>query len=302
MKFKRKPPYLVGLIGSSIQASLSPAMHEGEGERHGLLYMYRLLDLDVLGVDVQALPRLLDAAQLTGFSGLNITHPCKQAVIPLLDELSADAAAIGAVNTVIFRDGRRVGHNTDCSGFEQSIREGLDSAPRDSVVLLGAGGAGAAVAHGLLNLGTKHLAICDKVPERAEALAAALCARFGPGRAAASSDLDRVMSLADGLVHATPTGMVRHPGLPLRPDLLKPSHWVAEIVYFPLETELLRLARRLGCRHLDGSGMAVHQAAAAFRLFTGIEADAGQMRRDFDQLVSARRSLAGTDASVPSVA
>jgi len=302
MKIQRKPPYLVGLIGSTIQASLSPAMHEGEGDRHGLLYMYRLLDLDLLGVGVEALPQLVEAAQLTGFSGLNITHPCKQAVIPLLDELSDDAAAIGAVNTVIFRNGRRIGHNTDCSGFEQSIREGLDSAPRDNVVLLGAGGAGAAVAHGLLNLGTKHLAICDKVPDRAESLARALCARFGFGRATAGSDLERMMSVADGLVHATPTGMVRHPGLPLGADLLRPSHWVAEIVYFPLETELLRLARRLGCRQLDGSGMAVHQAAAAFHLFTGIEADAAQMRRDFDQLIAARRSPVGANASVPSVA
>ncbi len=111
---EKKPSCLVGLIGAGIQASLTPAMHEGEGDRRGLRYMYRLMDLDLLRLGEDPLPQLLNAAQLAGFRGLNITHPCKQSVIPLLDELSENAAAIGAVNTVVFRDGRRIGHNTDC--------------------------------------------------------------------------------------------------------------------------------------------------------------------------------------------
>lgn len=299
MKIERKSSYLVGLIGSGIQASLTPAMHECEGDRRGLRYMYRLLDLDLSDMGAEALPQLLDAAQRTGFCGLNITHPCKQAVIPLLDELSDNAAAIGAVNTVVFRDGRRIGHNTDCWGFEQNMRENLDSARKQDVVLLGAGGAGAAVAHALMHLGTEHLHIHDIDSARAESLVEALSRRFGAGRASAIVDLQQAMESADGLVHATPTGMAHYPGLPLPAELLKASHWVAEIVYFPLETELLRLARGLGCQTTDGRGMAVHQAARAFRLFTGIDASATDMMCDFEALVAlpASHSTAATSAA-----
>lgn len=286
MKIEKKPSYLVGLIGAGIQASLSPAMHEGEGDRRGLRYMYRLMDLDLLDLGAEPLPQLLDAAQVSGFCGLNITHPCKQSVIPLLDELSDNAAAIGAVNTVVFKDGRRIGYNTDCWGFEQNMRENLDSARKHDVVLLGAGGAGAAVAHALMHLGTDHLHVHDLDPGRVEGLVEALSRRFGPGRASAVADLGQAMDRADGIVQATPMGMAHYPGLPLPAALLKSSHWVAEIVYFPLETELLLLAHRLGCRCVDGRGMAVHQAARAFRLFTGVDANATDMLHDFDALVA----------------
>lgn len=301
MRIQNKPSYLVGLIGAGIQASLSPAMHEAEGDRHGLRYMYRLIDLELLHLDASALPRLLDAARVTGFCGLNITHPCKQAVVPLLDELSDDAAAIGAVNTVVIRDGKLIGHNTDCYGFEQSMREDLASAPLDRVVQLGAGGAGAAVANALLNVGARHLSVFDIDAGRAASLVESLSRRFGPGRVEAVTRLSKAMEHAQGLVHATPTGMAAHPGLPLPAELLTPSHWFAEIVYFPLETELLRLARRLGCRCMDGRGMAVHQAVGAFQLFTGLKADGAQMRRDFEALVASRQKEAVAPATVSAV-
>ena len=147
------PGVLVGLIGAGIQASRTPAMHEQEGREQGLRYVYRLIDLQQLNLDVEALPELLLAAERMGFDGLNITHPCKQAVIPLLHELSGDARALGAVNTVVLRAGRRVGHNTDWWGFAESFRRGLPDARRGRVVQLGAGGAGSAVAHAALTLG-----------------------------------------------------------------------------------------------------------------------------------------------------
>lgn len=286
MKINKGSSFLVGLIGAGIQSSLSPYMHEAEGARHGLRYWYRLMDLDVLALDVSALPRLLDAAQITGFCGLNITHPCKQAVVPLLDELSDDAAAIGAVNTVVFKGGRRIGYNTDCTGFQRSVRETLASAAKNKVVVLGAGGAGSAAAHGLLQLGAQHLYIHDLDGVRAGALVKTLTDRFGEGRASLVTDLGHTMRTADGLVQATPMGMAHYPGLPLPAEMLKPSQWIAEIVYFPLETDLLRLARRAGCRAVDGGRMAVYQAAAAFELFTGLAADAGAMRKDFESLTT----------------
>ena len=275
---------LVGLIGAGIQSSLSPSMHEREGEAQGLRYAYRLIDLDVLGRTAAALPELIASAEREGFAGLNITFPCKQAVIEWLDELSPDALAIGAVNTVLFREGRHIGHNTDWSGFAESFRCGMGDVRRGRVVLFGAGGAGAAVAHALLTLQTATLVLVDTDHARAASLAGALCARFGAGRAIARDDADGALRGADGLVNATPVGMAKFPGLPLPANLLSPELWVADVVYFPLETELLREARARGCRTMSGAGMAVFQAAEAFRLFSGVEPDADRMLAHFAEL------------------
>jgi shikimate dehydrogenase len=265
---------LCGLIGAGIQASRSPALHQQEAKTQGLDLAYKLIDLDALGVGVEALPQLLAQAKVKGFAGLNITYPCKQAVIAHLDELSGDARELNAVNTVVMRDGRMAGYNTDASGFAEGFRRGLPGAKLERVVLLGAGGAGAAVAHAALRLGVRSLTIFDLDGTRAERLASALGMKPG-------EDLAASMAAADGLIHCTPTGMAKMPGLPLDPALLEPRHWVAEIVYVPLETALLRAARARGCRTVDGGGMAVFQAAGAFRLFTGLEPDAERMLRHF---------------------
>jgi shikimate dehydrogenase len=280
--------FLVGLVGSGIGPSLTPPMHEREADELGVRYLYRRFDLDVLQLPPEAVGDLLAAAQLAGFDGLNVTHPCKQLVLRHLDELSPDAAALGAVNTVVFRDGRAIGHNTDWSGFARSFDRGLSDVALDDVVLLGAGGAGAAVAHALLTLGVGRLTVLDVDLDRARALAAALSERFGGDRATGGdlSALEPTLTAADGLVHATPTGMAAHPGLPVPAGLLRPPLWVADVVYRPLETELVRTARAAGCRVLDGGGMAVFQAVDAFRLFTGLEPDAERMLAHFTELVA----------------
>jgi len=284
-----KDSYLVGLIGSGIGPSLSPALHEREAARQGLRCLYRLLDLDTIGVPPEAVGELLRAARLLGFDGLNITHPCKRLVVEHLDALDPRAEALGAVNTVVFDGGRAVGHNTDVTGFATAFARGLPDAPLERVVQLGAGGAGAAVAHATLTLGAERVTVVDALPERADGLAASLNRSFGPGRAAAAAPdrLPELLAAADGgggLVHATPTGMAAHPGLPLPAGLLHPGLWVAEVVYRPLETELLRAARAAGCATLDGGGMAAFQAADAFRLFTGREPDSARMLGDLTEL------------------
>ncbi|HUB16797.1 MAG TPA: shikimate dehydrogenase [Acetobacteraceae bacterium] len=272
---------LLGLIGAGIQASRAPALHEREGEAQGFRTIYRLIDLEQLGLGPEALPKLLSAAEWMGFSGLNITHPCKQTVLPLLHEVSPDAAAIGAVNTVLLRDGKRIGHNTDCWGFVENFRRGLPGARLEHVVQLGAGGAGAAVARGALLSGVRRLTIFDIEVERARQLAIRFNSQFGEARAEAGFDLARAMAAADGVINTTPVGMAGHPGLPLPAALLRPALWVAEIIYFPLETALLRTARDIGCRTLDGGGMAVFQAVRAFHLFSGVVPDAARMRHHF---------------------
>jgi len=279
--------FLVGLIGSGIGPSLSPALHEREAEELGLHYLYRRLDLDVLGLGAESVGELLAAARLAGYDGVNITHPCKQLAVPHLDDLSPDAAQLNAVNTVVFAGGRSVGHNTDWSGFARSFDWGLADAALDHVVLLGAGGAGSAVAHALLTLGAGRLDIMDVDRDRATSVAESLCERFGADRARgrAVAELGNALTGADGLVHATPTGMAAHPGLPLPAELLDTRLWVADIVYRPLETALVRTARSLGCRVLDGGGMAVFQAVDSFRLFTGIDPDPSRMLAHFETLV-----------------
>lgn len=273
-----------GLIGSGIQASLTPALHMREGAEQGLDYRYELFDLDRVNGGVLALSSLLNAARDQRFAGLNVTHPCKQTILPFLDELSDDARALGAVNTVVLEGRRALGHNTDWWGFAESFKRGLTDASLDAVVQLGAGGAGAAVAYAMLKLGTRQLSIFDLDESRTQALIAKLSALFPSQRVAAATDVEHAMASASGLVHATTTGMAKNPGLPLEPRSLRRHHWVVEIVYFPIETELLRVARALGCRTLDGGGMAVYQAVGAFRLFTGIEPDAARMSRHFDAL------------------
>lgn len=276
---------LLGLIGAGIQLSLTPALQEEEARQQGIRLHYQLIDLDLSPDGADRLPVVLSAARVMGFAGLNVTYPCKQAVIPLLDALSEDAQAMGAVNTVVIRDGRLVGHNTDGSGWAWGLRRALPQADLGCVVLLGAGGAGSAIAHAVLRLGAERLRIVDTDLARARKLAADLGARYGQ-RVEAHADAAQAMPGATGLVHATPTGMAKLPGLPLAASLLRPSLWVSEIVYFPLETPLLRSARALGCSVVDGGAMAVGQAVGAFELFTGCPPDADRMDRHFRRLVA----------------
>ncbi|MEY2839619.1 MAG: hypothetical protein RJB60_1918, partial [Pseudomonadota bacterium] len=255
------PPakWLMGLIGCGIQRSLTPALQEEEARQHGLRLHYQLIDLDAAQAGPEELPTLIEAARVMGYHGLNITYPCKQLVIPLLDELSPEAAAIGAVNTVVFKEGRLIGHNTDASGWTLGLVDGLPDADLSRVVLLGAGGAGAAIAHAVLRLGAQHLVVVDQDSTRADELALGLQACYGADKASAQADVAPAMAGASGLIHATPTGSDKLPGLPLPEELLRPEMWVSEIVYFPLDTALLKVARAKGCRTVDGGGMAVGQ-------------------------------------------
>lgn len=272
---------LAGLVGAAIGPSRTPYMHEAEGAAQGIPYVYRRIDLEALGLGVQDLPAILAWAERFGFDGLNITHPCKQAVIAHLHALAPAARAIGAVNTVVFAQGQRIGHNTDGTGFLEAFRRGLPEVACDRVVLIGAGGGGAAVAWALLEAGVRTLLLFDRDHKRAHELAARMQGMFPARTVRASAELETALCGADGLVNATPVGMAAYPGTPVPLALLRPELWVADIVYFPLETELLRAARARGCRTLDGSGMAVFQAVEAFRLFTGREPDVARMFRHF---------------------
>jgi shikimate dehydrogenase len=275
----------VGLIGADIQRSKTPALHREEARAQGFALRYDLIDLRQRGLGPEALPALLAEAEAEGFVGLNITHPCKQSIIPLLDSQSDDVTQLGAVNTVVLQGGQRAGHNTDWSGFLEGFRRGLPGVAINKVVQIGAGGAGAAVAQACLKMGVGQLYLHDAAPHRALALAADLNRRAGRDFAVAVVDMAQAMAQADGVINTTPMGMDAYPGLPLDAGSLTARHWVSEIVYFPLETALLATARRKGCKVMNGGGMAVFQAVAAFRLFTGREPDAERMLAHFSQMV-----------------
>ncbi|MFN7089195.1 MAG: shikimate dehydrogenase [Allorhizobium sp.] len=276
-----------GLIGFGIQRSLTPAMHMREGEAQGVDYRYELIDLNERKLGPDDLDALVAEAEQRGFCGLNITYPCKQRILPLLTDISEDARKLGAVNTVILRDGKRIGHNTDWWGFAQGLSRQLPDADLSSVVQIGAGGAGAATAYAVLEMGARSLAVFDIDPDKASELASLMARHFPEASVTVASDLQAAIGGATGLVHATPIGMDKHPGLPVPAELLHSGLWVAEVVYFPLETALLQAARQRGCRVANGGGMAVFQAVGAFSLFTGLEPDVGRMLRHFEALTEA---------------
>ncbi|HSW22765.1 MAG TPA: shikimate dehydrogenase, partial [Burkholderiaceae bacterium] len=191
---------LIGLIGAGIQHSLSPAMHEQEAREQGLRLHYQLIDLDRSAEGAAALPRLIDAARTMGFAGLNITYPCKQSVITQLDGLSDEATAMGAVNTVVFAGGRAIGHNTDGSGWAWGFRRALPAADLSRVVLLGAGGAGSAIAHAVLRMGAQRLTLVDAEPARARALADELNTRYDGARVRGGLAAEAALADATGLI------------------------------------------------------------------------------------------------------
>ncbi len=274
---------LVGLIGANIGKSLSPTLHEDAFAAAGIRGHYHLMDLDRLRG--RRLDDLFRAACDAGFAGVNVTYPCKEAVLPLLHELSAEARSIGAVNTVtIDRHGCTKGYNTDRIGFRRAFEESLGRIDGDTVVLIGAGGAGRAVAFALLDLGAAMVLVHDTDAGRAQALAAAL----GSRRCRIEADPALALRKAAGVVNATPVGMLGFPGNPVPMHAVERRHWVADVIYTPLETELIEAGRAKGARVVNGAGMCIHQAAEAFRLFTGIEPDIARLRRAFRAAAAVR--------------
>ena len=284
-----KPRFLIGLIGANIMKSLSPALHIEAFAAAGIEGYYHVMDVDVL--PGRRLPQLLEAVKTAGFCGTNVTFPFKQEVLSLLDEVDREAAQIGAVNAVtIALDGRTKGYNTDRRGFRRSFEEGLGQASAEAatVVLVGAGGAGRAVAFALMDLGVTTVVVHDRDAKQAATLMADLTTHYGAARCRLADNLERDIAEADGVVNATPVGMLGFPGNPVPVEALHGEHWAADVIYTPIETAFIKAAAAKGARVLTGGGMCVHQAAETFRLFVGIEPDVKHMHRTFAEALAAR--------------
>jgi shikimate dehydrogenase len=273
---------LTGLIGSPIAHSASPAMHERAAEALGLRGHYQLIE--VAGADAAGLRMMLGGVRRLGFAGVNVTFPYKEAVVPLLDELAPDAAAIGAVNTVVVKDGRLIGHNTDTTGFARAVAP-LLAPSENAVAVIGTGGVGKAIAFALASQKVSDIRIYDSEPARAEKLASLLNV---PGSVRVALSVEDALNGATGLVNATPVGMLPNRDTPVPPALLHGALWVADAVYSPLITPLLAAAQAEGARIMTGRELAIYQAADAFELFTDLAPSTDVMGEAFDGVMAER--------------
>lgn len=280
---------LVGLLGANIQGSMSPALFADAFAAAGIDGYYHLLDADRLAE--RRLPQLLGAVKTAGFAGVNVTYPFKQDIIPLLDTVDPEASEVGAVNTVsIAPDGRTTAYNFDRRGWHNSFLEilGSDSAEGKTVVQVGAGGAGRAVAFALMDLGVADLILHDLDQARADALKSQLASQYGTSRCRIAGSLEQDIAGADGIVNATQVGMRSFPGCPVPVASIKARHWAADVIYTPMQTAFLSAAVAQGARVLNGGGMCVHQAVAAFQCLTGVTPDVARLHRTFAAAVAAR--------------
>ncbi len=270
-----------GLVGRGIGGSASPAIHEREARALGLELHYDLVDFDRLKLEDVELAVCLDRLAGQGFTGVNVTHPFKQKVMPLLDTIDPEAEAVGAVNCVIFDGTKLHGLNSDVSGFAFLLAHELGDARISCVAQIGAGGAGSAAAFALLSAGAGEIRLYDALHQRAQGLAQRLASSFPTAKVVVAARPGDAIEGADGIVQTTPVGMEAHPGMPFDPELVDRGQWLADIIYFPRETELVRAVKASGVRAVGGSAMVVGQASEPFRRFTGHEPDRERMLMSF---------------------
>jgi len=276
--------YLIGLVGEGIEHSLTPDLHMREASHFGLDYEYRLIDL--LDQDLEfeeALARVI----ATGYDAVNVTFPFKQVAMSLCSNQSAEVQEIGATNLMLGLQNQVRVENTDASGFQFALENGLQDVKKRNVLQVGAGGAGAATAYALLKWGVQQLFIADLDFSKALALVENYKKVF-PNQIIRACPLEEgldFLAAVDGVVQATPIGMYTHPGMPFDICALNESAWVADVIYRPIETEFIQACREGGHQVLTGSLMAIGQAVDSFRLITGLQPDVARMTAHFYELL-----------------
>jgi len=257
------------IFGDPVEHSLSPVMQNAALQAAGIDGLYIPWRVKAPGLSAA-----LDSLRwMENFGGANVTLPHKEQAASLVDELSPEAASVGAVNTIVSRDGRLLGANTDGQGFLRSLQEEGGFVPRGRrAAILGAGGAARAVAWSLVEAGIAELLILNRTSERAELLADLVSRRMGVSALGLGLGDPRTraqLATCALLVNATPVGLHPSDPPPIDPALLRPQLLVYDLIYRPRETALLREAKRLGCQVLGGLGMLLYQGALAFELWTG---------------------------------
>ena len=275
--------HLTGLLGRDLQGSLSPALHNECYRSLGVSGLYQPIDFTRRKIADEDLADILTSLIRLGFSGVNVTHPFKTAILPLLDDVSEDAMRLGAVNTVVIRDGKTTGHNTDWLGFSAQLAtlEKANAVVGGPALVLGAGGAGRAVIHALLKKPVRPVLLYD--PDLTQARATV--AHFDNPDIQLVEDIEAAAAESRLLINASTVGMHGKGGLPLAEYLIRPDHLIGEVVYFPVETNLVQLARTKGCNVATGDIMCLDQALASFILMTDLIPDTGRMKDFFTGLM-----------------
>lgn len=262
----------VVLIGYPLKHSVSPAFQQAAFDSCGLGVRYEKWE-----TEAERLAEAVNKLRQPSMLGANVTIPCKEGIIPLLDELSDTAVRIGAVNTVVNRDGRLMGFNTDVEGFTTALTEDAGFAFRNKrVVLLGAGGVARAVVFALLNEEVRSVTVFNRSVERGRRLVSSFAGEAGRIELSALpwTELETSSALQDSdlLVNCTSIGMrygATESESPLRAELIPHDALVYDLVYNPEETPFLREAKKAGAKTLGGLSMLVYQGAASFELWTG---------------------------------
>ena len=284
----------LGIIGYPIGHSISPLFQQAALDHCGIDATYEAWE-----VTPDGLAEVVRGLRDPGVLGINVTVPHKEAVIPYLDEVDSWASTAGAVNTIVNRDGRLTGHNTDGHGFLQALREAGGFTPQGRrALVLGAGGAARGVVLALVREGISHLTVANRTLSRAERLTQLAQGTGIPSVAISLDDgaLVRESVTADLIVNCTTLGMVHGPnesGTPLGPEQIPSTALVNDLVYNPLETPLLRAAAKAGAGVLGGIHMLVYQGAASFEMWTGRPAPVVVMLEAATRAMAARQQMSG---------
>ncbi|MHB8841599.1 MAG: shikimate dehydrogenase [Candidatus Aquicultor sp.] len=269
---------VTGIIGYPLTYTFSPLMHNKAFEALNLNYRYL-----PFVVEPKALENAIDGIRSLNIQGINVTMPHKEAVINFLDELSAEAKTIGAVNTIKNDNGRLIGYNTDAQGFIKSLEEESFNPAGKTAIILGTGGAAKAAAVALARAGIKSIVILGRSQNRAGAIASNLISNFqeiSVKTLTFEDNLADIFQIGELIVNATPVGMKESGDLlPVPLELINASHFVYDLIYTPLETALINGARHKGARAANGLGMLLYQAASAFEIWTGTSAPVEVMRQ-----------------------
>jgi shikimate dehydrogenase len=257
---------LAGIIGWPVIHSLSPVLHGHWLAEYGI--DGAMVPLAAHREDFTA---VIDGVHRAGFAGVNVTVPHKESAFAMAHSVDAAAKAAGAVNLLVFRDGKMEGRNTDSLGLAESLREEIGTLSGKTVVLLGAGGAARGAILALEMLGAKHIHLLNRDSHRAKTLASSLSAQVkAPVEPGTLGDWNKVAGDAALVVNSTSAGMTGNPALDIDLGALPKAAAVCDIVYSPLETPLLKDAAARGHKTIDGLGMLMHQAAPSFEAFFGV--------------------------------
>ncbi|MCQ0972115.1 shikimate dehydrogenase [Paracoccus sp. TK19116] len=268
---------LLGLIGDNITRSQSPRLHRLAGRQNGVEVRYDRLVPPDMG---KSFEEVFAGARSGGYRGLNITYPYKERVAPMVRIDDPLVRAMGSVNTVIFEEGGPVGTSTDYTGFVAAYRAARPDTSPGSVLMIGTGGVGRAVAFGLVALGVSELRLVDRDIAKADHLAGAIRAIAPAVKVGTGTSAEAAAEDADGLINCTPVGMDGYPGTPLAAEAMAGAAWAFDAVYTPADTTFLTDAASAGLAVISGWELFFWQGVHAWKHFADLPLDRETLRND----------------------